>query len=909
MKRILFTNAMGPFELGWGEDMFDIFGARLTRGQGVFTLWGHVHAWPLYIIAENIPAHSTVLENPSEEIYREELQRGYDYVAIQIKSVHTPKVGEMLKIAKEIAPESKVIIGGYGVMLLYNPPPKDINNYASYILDNADYICYEEGICFFRKLLGTDINTPITQKFLPKCSATLKGFDKLFQLPSTGTLVALGCPNACEFCSTSAFFKAKKIQIATPEQCFQDLKYNFERSKKNEILLFNMIFDEDFLLDKDYVMKLGQLIREAGLIDKIHYFCFGSIKAVSQYTGEELATCGVGAIWIGFESKFEEVVTSDHAIEKRAGKNIGEVFEDLHNHGIAVASSNILGWDFHTHENIMEDIDYFVSLRPDLYQVSPLSPCPGTKLYGRMKELGRIYEDFTWEDMHLWKLDIFEVKNFKRNEIKDYFDLCHKKLFELNGPTILNILDIMIRGYRTMVHSPNPFLQQRADRCYCLAKRIGPALFHSLKELAPSEIVRKRVNDIEKRYIQYFGEPAFTKKAAGKYILYPALKRQQKKIKKADFQNKSDPPWRITYYHGDGSPPIVLRRRNAVDYAIEKFIRGIVGSLIRFRIEPVHTIRLNDIDDFPVEFKKIEIERTLINYVDEGEGEVILMLHGNPTWSYLYRHFIKDLKKDYRCIALDFLGYGLSDKPPNSDYSMTAHVRRLGKFIEAMNLNNITLICQDWGGIIGLSYAARNKDRFKRLIPMNTTGFLPERIGEFLKCLSNAWAFPYLWSFRIPWLGKKLAMDWNIFLKVAMNFGIFNRKRQMHEKAWLGYKYPFQLVGDRIAIMKSVRQVSSLPGGPLWKMLRETGNLLKNWDIRTQLIWGTKDKVFIPWFIDKFEEILPNHAKTLRIPTASHFLQDDEPEIIVKRIREFMTEQVIDSKKTQKSRAQKHASA
>jgi len=565
-----------------------------------------------------------------------------------------------------------------------------------------------------------------------------------------------------------------------------------------------MIHDEDFLLDRDFIMELDQLIKEADLVDKINYFCFGSIKALSQYTAEELVQCGLGAVWIGFESKFEEVVTSDHAIEKRAGRDIRAIFEDLHNHGVAIASSNILGWDFHTRENIVEDMDYFVSLIPDMYQVSPLTPCPGTKLYGRMKEHGRIYENFTWEDNHLWKLDVFKIKNFKKNEIKGYYDLCHKKLYENNGPTILNITDVMLKGYRTMLHSPNPFLQQRGDRCYNIVKRLGPPLFHSLRELAPSEIVKKRVDDLERRYIQYVGIPPLGKRLVGKFLVYPALKRNQKRMRKANFQNKSDPPWRVTYYHGDTSPPVVVRRRNPIKYSIEQIVRKILVNIIRFRIDPVHTIRLRDIDDFPVTFRTIEIAGNLMNYVDEGEGEVILMIHGNPTWSYLCRHFIRGLKDNYRCIAIDLLGFGLSDKPPNGDYSMMAHIRRLGIFIEKMGLKNITLICQDWGGIIGLSYAARNKERFVRLIPMNTTGFLPEKFSEYIKFLSGVWAIPLLWTFRIPLLGKMMAMNWNLGLRVAKNIGFYNKKRQLHRKAWLGYLYPFQIVNDRIAILKSV---------------------------------------------------------------------------------------------------------
>ncbi len=110
------------------------------------------------------------------------------------------------------------------------------------------------------------------------------------------------------------------------------------------------------------------------------------------------------------------------------------------------------------------------------------------------------------------------------------------------------------------------------------------------------------------------------------------------------------------------------------------------------------------------------------------------MLHGNPTWSYLYRHLIEDLRKDYRCVALDHLGYGLSDKPPRADFSMEAHIRRLGLFVEELGLSDITLICQDWGGIIGLGYAAKNKKRFSRLIPMNTAAFLPETREDWRKC-------------------------------------------------------------------------------------------------------------------------------------------------------------------------------
>ena len=108
-----------------------------------------------------------------------------------------------------------------------------------------------------------------------------------------------------------------------------------------------------------------------------------------------------------------------------------------------------------------------------------------------------------------------------------------------------------------------------------------------------------------------------------------------------------------------------------------------------------------------------------------------------------------------------------------------------------------------------------------------------------------------------------------------------------------GYLYPFQRKSDRVAILRSVRQVPIRPGNAVWRLLRNTEKALKGWDVRTRLIWGMRDPVFVPWFLEKFEEILPNHLPSLRIPTAGHFLQDDEPGLIIEGIRELLSESMI----------------
>lgn len=122
----------------------------------------------------------------------------------------------------------------------------------------------------------------------------------------TSTLVALGCPNACEFFSTSAFSRAERIVVASPEQVCESLKSTV-RNSRGDPILFNALFDEDFLLDRSYVLQLGECIRKENISGKANLFCFASVKSLSQYRAEELASKGIGAMWIGVESKFEEV--------------------------------------------------------------------------------------------------------------------------------------------------------------------------------------------------------------------------------------------------------------------------------------------------------------------------------------------------------------------------------------------------------------------------------------------------------------------------------------------------------------------------------------------------------------------------------------------------------------------------
>ncbi len=291
--------------------------------------------------------------------------------------------------------------------------------------------------------------------------------------------------------------------------------------------------------------------------------------------------------------------------------------------------------------------------------------------------------------------------------------------------------------------------------------------------------------------------------------------------------------------------------------------------------------------DFPFESRFVSVDGQRMHYVDEGQGEPILMLHGNPTWSYLYRHFIRELRSDYRCLALDHLGYGYSEKPVHGDYSMRAHILRLQSFVSKLGLRDLTLVVQDWGGIIGLGWAVRNKPLVKRLVIMNTAGFgLPSR-KTLLEMKPKPWGFLMLYPLKLPIVGEAFVQGANGFVKRILPAGIHHSER-LDARVMEGYLEPYPTWASRRAHLASVRQIPLSRRHPTMRLLQESGAELDGWTVPTQLVWGMRDPVFVPWFLEEFERRLPNHAPSVKLEDASHFLQDDRPDAIVPVIREFM---------------------
>jgi len=505
MKKVLLTTVTKPFPPLDGVNSFDLYASRLTKYQDIFTVSSYYPALPLFLIGQNLQAEAVVLEHPTVAQFERELARGYDYIGIHFAaSFFFDKVLAMVRTIRRLSPGTKIVLGGYGVTCLTQEFAQEKE-----LAGLVDYVCQEEGVCFMRKVMGEPVDRPIKQVF-PAARVNFMGQRFLFD----NMLAALGCRAGCEFCATSAFFKYRKIRVATPAELWTHLKRNI----REKDVAFNWIYDEDFFADPDYVREFAALIRKDPDFDlkKVCWGGYGSVRTLSRFTAEELAGMGVTSLWIGVESKFSE-------LPKRQGRDIKETFDSFRKAGIQIVGSFIIGWDFHTPENVREDIDFLTSLNPTFCQVSSLMPCPGTKFWDKVVQEGRLKADeFRWDHFHLYS-SIHKHRNLDEREIPGLMKLTHRSLLEHNGPSVYRLFEVHLKGYASFKDSPDPQLQRRAEmhREWCF--RAYPILFTS-KVYTPGGRLAPRVEALYREYLELMGKPTLGQRCqAVFFFLYATI--------------------------------------------------------------------------------------------------------------------------------------------------------------------------------------------------------------------------------------------------------------------------------------------------------------------------------------------------------------------------------------------------
>jgi pimeloyl-ACP methyl ester carboxylesterase len=277
---------------------------------------------------------------------------------------------------------------------------------------------------------------------------------------------------------------------------------------------------------------------------------------------------------------------------------------------------------------------------------------------------------------------------------------------------------------------------------------------------------------------------------------------------------------------------------------------------------------------FPFEPRYLKAGDVRLHYVDEGPPDAapLLFVHGNPTWSYLWRRPIGELSaQGRRCVAFDHMGFGRSDKPPHlSSYTLQAHVDNALALVEQLDLRDMTLVAHDWGGPIGLGALLEDRDRLSRLVLMNTWAWeLPSFIPPFLR------------EFRTEGLGEILALGGNLFVE-SIPGGMADR--EIDPVMLDAYRAPFPDYWSRVGTLAFQRDIPITDRDRSARPMRQIHERLQELDVPVTFVWGMRDRVFQPIFLDQWRELFP-HAEVVELDDASHFVPEDRPDAVIAAVQ------------------------
>jgi haloalkane dehalogenase len=281
---------------------------------------------------------------------------------------------------------------------------------------------------------------------------------------------------------------------------------------------------------------------------------------------------------------------------------------------------------------------------------------------------------------------------------------------------------------------------------------------------------------------------------------------------------------------------------------------------------------------FPFAPHYADINGFAMHFVDEGRGEPIVLVHGDPTWGYLYRKFIPTLSRHRRCIVPDHMGMGKSGTPREPyPYRLRHHVANLEALLLHLELHELTLVLHDWGGSVGLGFATRHPDRIKRLVLMNTWAFAPWPGGPFPRLLE------LIRSER----GERFVLEKNGYLEPAL-VGTTHRPEYLTKTVLDAYRAPFPTPESRLALLCWSRDIPVHETDPSYSEMKRIEEALPRFTgTPTLLVWGMRDPVLPESVLRTWQRIYPQ-TTTAEIEDASHFLQEDAPERIVLCIEEFL---------------------
>ena len=291
---------------------------------------------------------------------------------------------------------------------------------------------------------------------------------------------------------------------------------------------------------------------------------------------------------------------------------------------------------------------------------------------------------------------------------------------------------------------------------------------------------------------------------------------------------------------------------------------------------------MSNLPGYPFTPHRFEVRPGLsMSYLDEGprDGEVVVMLHGNPSWSYYWRTLVAGLSDRYRCIVPDHIGMGLSDKPDDAqyDYTLQSRVDDVTALLDHLGITGpMTLAVHDWGGMIGFGWALSHADQVKRLVITNTAAFP----------LPTAKPMPWQLSLgRDSKFGAFIIRAFNAFSSGASWLGV---EQAMPSDVRRAYVSPYNSWANRISTLRFMQDIPLAPGDKAWALVEQAGRRLPEFADRPAFLgWGLKDFVFDKHFLAGFRSALPQ-AEVHAYDDAGHYVLEDKAAELVPLIRQFL---------------------
>jgi radical SAM superfamily enzyme YgiQ (UPF0313 family) len=520
--KVLLTSVFGPY----AQD--DQYGSRainpmeflhnqVTRVQGPFSVRMFQRSNGLMLIQANINAPCTLLDYPNLGRFIQELRAiPYDIIGISAIEPNIKKVEKMCALIREHQPGATIVVGGHIT---------SIGDLGARI--DADYAVRGEGVRWFRKFLGEDLDRPINHPLIPSgINRRCMGMNLAVRKEeSSATLIpSVGCPVGCNFCSTSAMFGGKGKFVNFYETGDELFDIMCELEKEMGVWSF-FVMDENFLLHRRRALRLLELMKQNEKAWALHVF--SSADALKSYTMDQLVRLGISWVWIGLEGKGSRY-------GKLKDTDTRSLVRELQSNGIRVLGSTIIGLEDHTPENIDDAIEWAVSHNTEFHQFMLYTPPHGTPLNEEMKAKGMLLDESEIElaDVHGQYRFNYRHPNIENGQETEFLLRAFRRDFEVNGPSVMRMMHTLMNGWMKHKNHPEARIRRRfAKEIEEMPVIYSGALWATQHWFEDNSIIVERLKDVlEDIYREYGFKSRLAAPVVGRWILY-CLRKEQKHLR------------------------------------------------------------------------------------------------------------------------------------------------------------------------------------------------------------------------------------------------------------------------------------------------------------------------------------------------------------------------------------------